>query len=318
MKSASVELHDVSVRYAAADRDAVSHISLNVAPGELLVLLGASGSGKSTLLRTINRLVVPTSGSVLIDGTDTASLPAPTLRRGIGYVIQAVGLLPHLTVAENIAVVPQLLGWDRARIEARVDALLRMVRLDAAYRDRLPRQLSGGEQQRVGVARALAVEPPLLLMDEPFGALDAIVRTELQSELLHIHRDLGTTIVFVTHDIDEALRIADRIAVVHQSRLLQVDAPLRLLTHPADPYVAELTDASDVLRRLSLMPAGDAATEEAAAGVDGSAPRIDAHATLRDALGRLLLEGEPLVVVDGDRRCGVLRFATIASALRAV
>ena len=253
---------------------------------------------------------------VIIDGSNAASVPAPELRRKIGYVIQAVGLLPHLTIGENIAVVPQLLGWDRARIDARVGELLHMVRLDPVYRDRLPRELSGGEQQRVGVARAVAAEPPLLLMDEPFGALDAIVRAELQAELLRIHRDLGTTIVFVTHDIDEALRIADRIAVMHSGRLLQIDAPLRLLTHPADPYVAELTDASNVLRRLSLMQAGEAATSDASAGVDGSAPRIDAASTLRAALERMLLEGEPLVVVENGRTRGILRFATIAAALR--
>jgi osmoprotectant transport system ATP-binding protein len=316
VSSATVELRDVRVRYPDTDRDAVSNVNLQVAAGELLVMLGASGSGKSTLLRTINRLVVPTSGTVLIDGSDTASISAPELRRGIGYVIQAVGLLPHLTVGENIAIVPQLLGWESSRIAARVDELLDIVKLDRAYRDRLPRELSGGEAQRVGVARALAANPPLLLMDEPFGALDAIVRLELGAEVLRIHRDLGTTIVFVTHDIDEALRLADRIAVFHDGKLLQVDAPLPLLSHPADPYVAELTDSSDVIRRLSLMRAGDAATAGAPDGFGGNAPRIDAQATLRDALGQLLLDGEPLMVVDDGRTCGFLRFTTIAEALR--
>jgi osmoprotectant transport system ATP-binding protein len=207
------------------------------------------------------------------------------------------------------------LGWERPRITARVDELLRMVRLDPSYAKRLPRELSGGEQQRVGVARALAAEPPLLLMDEPFGALDAIVRAELGTEMLRIHRDLGTTIVFVTHDIDEALRLADRIAVFHDGRLLQIDVPLRLLTHPADPYVAELTDGSDVLRRLGLMPAGDAAT--AGAPSDARAPHIDARSSLREALGRMLLDGEPLVVTEDGHPRGLLRFADIAAALRA-
>ena len=309
-------LRGVSVRYPNAERDAVHDVDLEIPAGELLVLLGASGSGKSTLLRTINRLVPPTSGSVIIDDRDTSLLAGFELRRRIGYVIQAIGLFPHLTVGQNIAIVPQLLGWDRARIEARIDDLLRMVRLDIAYRDRLPRQLSGGEQQRVGVARALAAEPALLLMDEPFGAVDAIVRTELQDELLRIHRELRTTIVFVTHDVDEALRIADRIAVVRAGRLVQVDVPLRLLTHPQDPYVGELMHASDVLRRLGLLRVGELATLEPADGVIGSAPRIAAHATLRDALARLLLDGEPLLVVDDDRPRGVLRFATISEALR--
>ncbi|MGH7716827.1 MAG: ABC transporter ATP-binding protein [Vulcanimicrobiaceae bacterium] len=316
MNSASVELRGVGVRYPGAERDAVTNVDLKVAPGEFLVFLGASGSGKSTLLRTINRLVAPTNGSVFIDGADAASRPAPDLRRGIGYVIQAVGLLPHLTVGENVAIVPELLGWERPRVLARVNELLRMVRLDPSYRTRLPRELSGGEQQRVGVARALAAEPPLLLMDEPFGALDAIVRSELGTEMLRIHRDLGTTIVFVTHDIDEALRLADRIAVFHDGRLLQVDVPLRLLTHPADPYVAELTDAADVLRRLGLMSAADAATTGAPSGVDGNAPRIDARSSLREALGRMLLDGEPLVVTQDGLTQGVLRFANIAAALR--
>ena len=316
MSSANLELRGVGVRYPGADRDAVIGVDLNVAPGEFLVFLGASGSGKSTLLRTINRLVIPTAGSVFIDGQDAAARPPPELRRSIGYVIQAVGLLPHLSVGQNIAIVPELLGWGKARITARVDTLLKMVRLDPSYRSRLPRELSGGEQQRVGVARALAAEPPLLLMDEPFGALDAIVRSELGSEMLRIHRDLGTTIVFVTHDIDEALRLADRIAVFHAGRLLQVDAPLRLLTHPADPYVAELTDSSDVLRRLSVMHAADAATAEVPPGVEESAPRVDARSTLRDALGQMLLAGEPLLVVEDGRARGVLRFATIAAALR--
>jgi osmoprotectant transport system ATP-binding protein len=315
VNSASVELRGVRVRYPGAERDAVANVDMQIAPGEFLVFLGASGSGKSTLLRTINRLIPPTNGSVFIDGTDTTSRRAPELRRGIGYVIQAVGLLPHLTVGENIAVVPELLGWERTRIAARVDELLRMVRLDPSYGKRLPRELSGGEQQRIGVARALAAEPPLLLMDEPFGALDAIVRTELGTEMLRIHRDLGTTIVFVTHDIDEALRLADRIAVFHDGRLLQIDVPLRLLTHPADPYVAELTDASDVLRRLGLMPAGEAATGGAPAGAN--APHIDARSSLREALGRMLLDGEPLVVTEDGRTRGVLRFADIAAALRA-
>ena len=317
MPSASLGLRNVSVRYPGSQRAAVDGVDLEIAAGELVVLLGASGSGKSTLLRTINRLVLPSEGTILIDGRDAANLPAPELRRGIGYVIQAVGLFPHLTVGENIAVVPELLGWERARIDARVDQLLAMVRLDPAYRTRLPRELSGGEQQRAGVARALAVEPPVLLMDEPFGAVDAIVRVDLQNQLLRIHRELGTTIVFVTHDVDEALRLAQRIAVVRGGRLLQIDPPLRLLTHPCDPYVAELTDASDVLRRLGLVRAGEAATRTVPAGVRGNAPRIDAQATLREALGRILIDGEPLVVMSDGRPRGVLDVATIGETLRA-
>jgi osmoprotectant transport system ATP-binding protein len=316
VSGAAVSLRGLSVRYGDAQA-AVANVDLDIAPGELLVLLGGSGAGKSTLLRSINRLVVPTSGSVLLDGRDVATLPAAELRRGIGYVIQAVGLFPHLSVGENIAIVPQLLGWPRDRIAARIGELLAMVRLDPSYRERLPRQLSGGEQQRVGVARALAAAPPLLLMDEPFGAVDSIVRAELQDELLRIHHELQTTIVFVTHDVDEALRIADRIAVIHRGHLVQVDAPLHLLAHPRTDYVAALVHASDVLRRLGLMRARAAATKPPSDAVEGSAPRIAADATLRDALGRLLIEGEPLAVTENGRALGILTFAAVAEALRA-
>ena len=317
MAGASVALRGVTVRYPAADRTAIEGIDLEVAPGELLVLLGASGSGKSTLVRTINRLVVPSAGTIEIDGRDVAALAGPELRRGIGYVIQAVGLFPHLTVGQNVAIVPQLLGWTPQRVAGRVDELLAMVRLDPArYRDRLPRELSGGEQQRVGVARALAAEPPILLMDEPFGAVDAIVRVALQDELIHLHGALGTTIVFVTHDVDEALRIAQRIGVVHDGRLVQVDTPLRILAHPATPYVAELTGAGDVLRRLGLIRAGDAAAagEPLPPAKDGRT--IEAEASLRDALGLLLEQPEPLVVVAGGRPRGIIDLAAIRRALR--
>jgi osmoprotectant transport system ATP-binding protein len=196
---APVGLRNVVVTYPGGDRRAVDDVSFDAAAGELVVLLGPSGCGKSTLLRTINRLVVPDSGSVTIAGEDVTAASPEALRRGIGYVIQAVGLFPHMSVGRNVAVVPDLLGWDRARIDARVDELLALVQLDPArYRARLPRELSGGEQQRVGVARAIAAEPHVLLMDEPFGAVDAIVRTALQDETIRIHRALGTTIFFVT------------------------------------------------------------------------------------------------------------------------
>jgi len=207
VNGAPVRITNVTVRYPGADRPAVEDVSLDVAAGALVVLLGPSGCGKSTLLRTINRLIVPDAGTIDVAGRSVLEGDAESLRRGIGYVIQAVGLFPHMTVAQNVAIVPGLLGWDASRIAARVDELLDLVRLDPArYRERLPRELSGGEQQRVGVARALAAEPPLLLMDEPFGAVDAIVRLALQDETLRIHRALGTTILFVTHDVDEALQ----------------------------------------------------------------------------------------------------------------
>jgi osmoprotectant transport system ATP-binding protein len=313
---ASLRLRGVTVRYAA--RAAVDGVDLDVAGGEFIVLLGPSGSGKSTLLRTINRLVVPDAGTIEIDGTDAAALQQETLRRGIGYAIQAVGLFGHMTVARNIAVVPELLGWDRGRITARVDELLALVRLEPArYRERYPRELSGGEQQRVGVARALAAEPRLLLMDEPFGAVDAIVRAGLQDETLRIHRMLGTTILFVTHDVDEALRLADRIVVLKDGRVEQVDTPLRVLAHPATGYVAALLDSKDAVRRLQLLSARDAlpALGAAAALEAGEAPRVEPAATLREVLS-VLLEGAPCAVVAGGGEIlGTLSFDDVRAAL---
>ncbi len=230
---ARVELRGLAVRYPGTTAAAVHDVDLVIEGGTFAVLLGPSGCGKSTLLRTINRLVEPTSGTALIDGVDVRAQDATQVRRGIGYVIQAVGLFPHYTVAENVGVVPQLLGWDKARIAKRVDELLALVALEPArYRDRKPRQLSGGEAQRVGVARALAAEPRVLLMDEPFAAVDAIVRASLQDEIARVHRELGTTIVFVTHDVDEALRLADRVVVMNAGRVVQVDPPAALLERP--------------------------------------------------------------------------------------
>jgi osmoprotectant transport system ATP-binding protein len=252
-RGATLRLRGVGVRYPGAAAPAVRDIDLDIAAGELTVFLGPSGCGKSTLLRTINRLIEPTSGSIAIDDTEITALDAVTLRRGIGYVIQAVGLFPHLTIGTNIGVVPDLLGWDKGRIAARVDQLLALVRLDPVrYRDRLPRELSGGEQQRVGVARALAAEPRLLLMDEPFGAVDAIVRTSLQDEIRAIHRELGTTIVFVTHDVDEALRIADRIVVMSAGSIVQNDVPLRVLEHPANDVVRGLVGIDAESRQYAV------------------------------------------------------------------
>jgi osmoprotectant transport system ATP-binding protein len=252
-RGARVELRAVAVRYANATVAAVHDVDLTVAAGEFAVLLGPSGCGKSTLLRTINRLVEPTAGTVLIDGADVRASDATELRRGIGYVIQAVGLFPHYTVAENVGVVPQLLGWDEARVRERVDELLALIRLDPArYRDRKPRELSGGEAQRVGVARALAAQPRVLLMDEPFAAVDAIVRASLQDEIARVHRELGTTIVFVTHDVDEALRLADRVVVMNAGRVVQAGAPAEILEHPTDAFVRELVGIDAESRRLAL------------------------------------------------------------------
>lgn len=314
MPGASVSIRDVVVTYPGADRRAVDDVSLEVPAGEFVVFLGPSGCGKSTLLRTINRLVVPDAGEIFVDGNDVRGASPETLRRGIGYVIQAVGLFPHMSVAKNIGVVPELLAWEPARIDARVDELLALVALDPArYRTRLPRELSGGEAQRIGVARALAAEPRVLLMDEPFGAVDALVRTSLQDETKRIHRALGTTIFFVTHDVDEALRIADRIVVMNAGKIVQADTPLHVLARPATPYVEALLDTRDTVRRLSLLRVSDALSQSERS--PGDAPAIAADATLREALALLLAGSTQLAVA--DRNGAFVDFASIRAALAA-
>jgi osmoprotectant transport system ATP-binding protein len=233
---------------------AVTDLSLTIPAGEIVVLVGPSGCGKTTTMKMINRLIEPTSGRITIDGEDVMSLPAVELRRRIGYVIQQVGLFPHLTVAENVAVVPRLLRWPEKRVRDRAEELLQLVRLDpATYRDRYPAALSGGERQRVGVARALAADPPLMLMDEPFGAVDPILRDRLQNEFLRLQAQVRKTIVFVTHDVDEAIKMADRIAILQRGGILaQYDTPDAILAEPAGEFVARFVGADRGLKRLSL------------------------------------------------------------------
>ncbi len=254
MSAADILFEDVRVRYAGSETLAVDGVTLPVEAGELVVLLGPSGCGKSTLLRTVNRLVTPQSGRVLVGDEDVASLDAVELRRSIGYAIQAVGLFAHMTVAENVAIVPTLLGWSRADIDARVDELLLLIDLaPQTFRNRRPRELSGGQAQRVGVARAIAGKPGVLLMDEPFGAVDAIVRQSLQRELVRIVRTLKTTTLFVTHDVSEALLLADRVVVMRDGRVEQSAPPDELLDAPATQYVRDLVRAGDdVYRRYYL------------------------------------------------------------------
>jgi len=244
-----IALEQLTKRYGG--NAVVDRLSLEVRRGELLVLLGGSGSGKTTTLKMINRLVEPSAGRVVIDGEDVTTVPPAALRRRIGYAFQQVGLFPHMSVAENVGITPALLGWDAGRIAARVDDLLGLVELDpATFRDRRPAELSGGQQQRVGVARALAAEPAVLLLDEPFGALDPLTRDRLQQSLAAIRSKIGVTIVFVTHDMVEALLLGDRIAVLREGRLVQLGTPTDLLRSPADAYVAELMETPLRHRRV--------------------------------------------------------------------
>ena len=254
-RGAVVDFDHVTKRYGGkGDSAAVQELSMRVPGGEVCVLVGPSGCGKTTTLKMVNRLVEPSSGRVLLDGDDISKRDPVELRRRIGYVIQQTGLFPHLTVGANVATVPRLLGWDSDRIRQRVDELIELVGLDPArYRDRYPAQLSGGERQRIGVARAIATDPPVLLMDEPFGAVDPITRERLQNEFLRLQRQLATTILFVTHDIDEAIKMGDRIAVFKPGgTLAQYDTPMAVLDQPADDYVARFVGADRGLKRLSL------------------------------------------------------------------
>ncbi|MEE1656715.1 ABC transporter ATP-binding protein [Microvirga sp. CF3062] len=287
-----IEIEHLSKRYG--DNIVVDDVSFTVGEGEIAVVVGTSGAGKSTLLRMINRLVVPDTGRVLIDGQDTATIPEDELRHRIGYVIQGYGLFPHRTVAENIATVPRLLGWDRRRIAARVEELLDLFQLDPGeFARKFPHQLSGGQQQRVGVARALAAKPALLLMDEPFGSLDPVIRGKAQDDLLAIQRRLGTTIVLVTHDMNEAFHLGDRIAVMDQARLLQYATPAQLLTHPAEAFVDQLVGTAErPFRLLSLVTVKDAMEVGHAEGEP-----IIVSATLRDALAQLIWRGKPALPV---------------------
>ncbi len=242
--STAVEFCHVTKRFEGAGREAVKDVSFTVEEGEFITVLGTSGCGKTTLMKMVNGLVIPTSGTIRVMGTDLKDADMVTLRRGIGYVIQQIGLFPHMTVERNIATVPDILKWDRNRTRTRVDELLRLVNLEPEeYRNRYPSQLSGGQQQRVGLARALAADPAILLMDEPFGAIDAINRTKLQDELLSIYRQSHKTILFVTHDVTEALKLGTRVLVMDGGRIMQFDTPVEVLKHPANDYVASLMEA---------------------------------------------------------------------------
>jgi osmoprotectant transport system ATP-binding protein len=252
--TAMISLEKLTKRYPGQSEPAVAALDLDVPEGEICVLVGPSGCGKTTTMKMINRIIEPTSGIIRLQGEDVTAAPPDELRRRIGYVIQQIGLFPHLTIAENVATVPKLLKWSSDRTKARVDEMLELVGMDpSVYRGRYPKELSGGQRQRIGVARALAADPPVMLMDEPFGAVDPIAREKLQNEFLRLQEDIGKTIVFVTHDIDEAIKMGDRIAVLReQSVIAQFDTPERILSDPADDFVAEFIGSGASLKRLGL------------------------------------------------------------------
>jgi osmoprotectant transport system ATP-binding protein len=291
----------------------IDDLSLRVEDGEFFVLVGPSGSGKSTLLRTVNRLVHIDAGSVRIDGVDVATQDVETLRRGIGYAIQSVGLFPHRTVGENIAIVPRLLGWSNADISARVEELLVLLKLDEpGIADRYPDTLSGGQQQRVGVARALAARPRIVLMDEPFGALDPVTRESLQASLKAIQRDTATTILFVTHDMDEAFGLGHRVALMLDGKVAQVSTPLELIRHPVNERVREFVGGSRArLRELAVRRVRDSMRKGEVA--DGDA--VDGSSSLQDALGAMLTQGlDRLPVNEGGQLAGAILLADLVAS----
>jgi len=311
--AAEIAFDRVTKRYPGRAEPAVRELTLTVPAGEICCLVGPSGAGKTTAMKLVNRLIDITEGDITIGGTSVRSLDVTGLRRGIGYVIQQVGLFPHMSVADNVATVPRLLGWPKERSAARVDELLDLVDLPADdYRARFPSQLSGGERQRVGLARALAADPPVMLMDEPFGALDPITRARLQHELLRIQSTLRKTILFVTHDIDEAILIGDRIAILREGGVLaQYDTPEALLERPADEFVARFLGADRGLKLLALRRLD----ELELAPLDGAdGPGADGSTTLRDALSLMITAGSrSLVVLDGDGRArGVVTLDVLA------
>ena len=294
---ARILLDGVTKRYDAQSQAAVDDITMEIPAGEIVMLVGPSGCGKTTTMKMINRLIEPTSGRILIGDDDVTKRDPDQLRRHIGYVIQGAGLFPHLTVGDNIAIVPRLLKWDKKRTASRIDELLDLVSLDPAeYRDRYPRELSGGQQQRIGVARALAADPPVLLMDEPFGAVDPITRQRLQDELLRLQEELRKTIVFVTHDFDEAVKLGDRIAILQTgSKIVQYDSPERILAEPADDFVRGFVGAGAALKQLTLTRVRDVDLHEAAVARVGGDP---AQAT---AAARTLDREHVIVLDDQDR-----------------
>ena len=304
--AAEIVFDHVTKRYPGREQPALDDLTLEIPAGTFCVLVGPSGGGKTTALKMINRLIPFDSGEIRIDGRSILDLPLVELRRGIGYVIQQIGLFPHMTVGDNVGTVPRLLGWDKKRTRTRSAELLELVGLEAGDASRFPSQLSGGQRQRVGLARALAADPPVLLMDEPFGALDPITRLRLQTELKRLHREVGKTVIFATHDVDEAIPMGDRIAILRQGGVLaQYDTPDAILAHPADDFVKQFIGEDRALRRLALRTLNDVPLRP----VDGDGPRLPAETSVRNAVSQMLeVHAEQVVVTGADgEELGVFR-----------
>jgi osmoprotectant transport system ATP-binding protein len=318
-RAAEIVFDRVTKRYAGRETAALQELSLEIPAGTFCVLVGPSGGGKTTALKLVNRLVALDEGDIRIDGRSIRELEPVELRRQIGYVIQQIGLFPHMTIGDNVATVPRLLGWPKARTAARVAELLELVGLEQGDAKRYPSQLSGGQRQRVGLARALAADPAVLLMDEPFGALDPITRSRLQQELRRLHHEVAKTVIFVTHDVDEAITMGDRIAILREDGVLaQYDTPDAILAHPADEFVTRFVGEDRALRRLALLRVGDVPLDPPPARPDGRTPVASTESTVRNALS-LMLEASAsgvLVVDDGGDVVGTLSLERAAELLR--
>jgi osmoprotectant transport system ATP-binding protein len=315
---AKIAFHNITKQYSGAGKPAVDAVSFALPEGSTCMLVGTSGSGKTTLLRMVNRLIEPTSGEIFIDGKNVLEENPILLRRRIGYVIQQVGLFPHMTIAENVRVTAEIAGgWTKQRLAQRVDELLELVGLPPdEYRHRFPRQLSGGQQQRVGLARALTTDPAILLMDEPFGALDAITRARMQDELLRVQRDVHKTILFVSHDIEEAFKLGDQIAVLDQGKLVQLGTSVDLLAHPVNDFVRKLVGGESILRQLEYLPVADALDtrpEAVSSAHWGGVPTCPSDASLLSAMLKLLETNAPALAVQDKDTQDPLGYVTLAS-----
>jgi osmoprotectant transport system ATP-binding protein len=310
-----IEFNNVTKIYKSANKKvkAVDNISMQIEKGNICVLLGPSGCGKTTLLRMVNRLIPLTSGTIKVNGNDTENMDIIQLRRSIGYVIQQNGLFPNMTIEENICVVPKLLGWDRIKMKKRYNELMDMMGLNPdEFRKRFPHELSGGQQQRIGVARALAADPPVMLMDEPFGALDPVIRERIQNEFLRIQKEVKKTIVFVSHDIDEAIRLGDKIAILKSGQIMQYDTPDNILANPKNKFVQDFIGEDRAIKRLTLLTVRDLIKKFEGLrnkGTKDLSETISINENLRTALSKLLSipTGEAIVIDDNKKKIGVLR-----------